>query len=302
MNYRHIYHAGNFADVLKHAVFARAIAYMTRKDTPFRVIDTHAGSGRYRLTAREAAATGEFKGGIARLIGQGALPLSPGLAGFLEPYLTAVLAENTTAQLESYPGSPLIALSLLRSTDRLIANELHPEERAHLKAAVGRDPRVKLMALDAFVALKALLPPKERRGIVLIDSPFEAPGELERVAEGLRQGLQRFATGVFIAWYPIKDIKPINRFLANLAGVPTPILRAEILLARPEGGDSLNGCGLIIANPPFTLEGELARVLPQLHRRLAGAGAGGHRLAWIGNGAFQRNLHSDQKGRVRTSR
>jgi 23S rRNA (adenine2030-N6)-methyltransferase len=302
MNYRHIYHAGNFADVLKHAVLARAITYMVRKDTPFRVIDTHAGGGRYLLTAREAAATGEFKGGIARLIGQGAMPLPPGLAGFLDPYLKAVLAENTTAQLESYPGSPLIALSLMRATDRLIANELHQEERAHLKAAIGRDPRVKLMALDAFVALKALLPPKERRGIVLIDSPFEAPGELERVAEGLRQGLQRFATGVFIAWYPIKGIKPINRFLANLAGVPTPMLRAEILLARPEGGDSLNGCGLIIANPPYTLEGELTRVLPQLHRRLAGAGAGGHRLAWIGNGALQRNLHSDQKGRVRTSR
>ena len=307
MNYRHIYHAGNFADVLKHAVFARTIAYMARKDTPFRVIDTHAGSGRYLLTAREAAATGEFKGGISRLIGQGAIPLPPGLAAFLEPYLKAVRAENTTAQIETYPGSPLVALSLMRATDRLIANELHPQERAQLKAAIGRDPRVKLMALDAFVALKALLPPKERRGIVLIDSPFEAPGELERVAEGLRQGLQRFATGVFIVWYPIKDIKPINRFLANLAGAPTPMLRAEILLARPEGGasleagEALNGCGLIIANPPYTLEGELARVLPQLHRRLAGAG-GGHRLAWIGNGALQRNLHSDQKGRVRTSR
>jgi 23S rRNA (adenine2030-N6)-methyltransferase len=302
MNYRHIYHAGNFADVLKHAVFARTLAYLARKGAPFRVIDTHAGSGRYPLTAREATATGEFKEGIARLIGQGAIPLPPGLAGFLEPYLKAVLADNTSAQLESYPGSPLIALSLMRATDRLIANELNPAERAHLKAAIGRDPRVKLMALDAFVALKALLPPKERRGIVLIDSPFEAPGELERVAEGLRQGLQRFATGVFIAWYPIKDIKPINRFLANLAGVPTPMLRAEILLARPAGGESLNGCGLIIANPPYTLEGELARILPQLHRRLAGAGAGGHRLAWIGNGAFQRNLHSDQKRRVRTSR
>jgi 23S rRNA (adenine2030-N6)-methyltransferase len=302
MNYRHIYHAGNFADVLKHAVLARAIAYMARKAAPFRVIDTHAGSGRYLLTASEAAATGEWKQGIARLIGQDAIPLPPGLAGFLDPYLKAVLAENPTAQLERYPGSPRIALSLMRSTDRLIANELHPEARAQLKVAIGRDPRAKLMALDGFVALKALLPPKERRGIVLIDPPFEAPGELERVAEGLRQGLERFATGVFIAWYPIKDIKPINRFVANLASAPIRLLRAEILLARPERGESLNGCGLIIANPPYTLEGELARFLPQLHRRLADADAGGHRLVWIGNGAFQRNHHSDQKGRVRTSR
>jgi 23S rRNA (adenine2030-N6)-methyltransferase len=190
----------------------------------------------------------------------------------------------------------------MRSTDRLIANELHPEERAHLKVAIGRDPRVKLLALDAFVALKALLPPKERRGIVLIDSPFEAPGELERVAEGLRQGLERFATGVFIAWYPIKDIKPINRFLADLASSPTRLLRAEIQLARPERGESLNGCGLIIANPPYTLEGELAHSLPQLHRRLADAGAGGYRLNWIGDRAVQRNHHFDQKRRVRTSR
>lgn len=302
MNYRHIYHAGNFADVLKHAVLARALAYMARKDAPFRVIDTHAGSGRYLLTASEAAATGEWKQGIARLIGQGAIPLPPNLAGFLEPYLKAVLAENPTSQLASYPGSPRIALSLMRSTDRLIANELHPEERANLKAAIGRDPRAKIMALDAFVALKALLPPKERRGIVLIDSPYEARGELERVVEGLRLGLQRFATGVFIAWYPIKDIKPINRFVANLATVPARFLRAEILLARPERGESLNGCGLIIANPPYTLEGELARILPPLHRRLADAGGGGHTLQWIGNGAVPRNHHSDQKGRVRTSR
>jgi 23S rRNA (adenine2030-N6)-methyltransferase len=290
--------------VLKHAVFARVITYMARKDAPFRVIDTHAGSGRYLLTASEPAATEEWKGGIARLIGPGAVPLPPGLADFLNPYLKAVLAEDGGPQLARYPGSPCIALSLLRATDRLIANELHPEERTQLKAAIGRDPRAKLMALDAFVALKALLPPKERRGIVLIDPPYEVPGELDRVAEGLRQGLQRFATGVFIAWYPIKDIRPINRFHANLAAtVPTRLLRAEILLARPERAASLNGCGLIIANPPYTLAGELARILPTLTRRLAGDDGGGeHRLAWIDGGAFSRNHHSDQKGRVRTSR
>jgi 23S rRNA (adenine2030-N6)-methyltransferase len=305
MNYRHVYHAGNFADVLKHAVFARVISYLQRKPAPFRVIDTHGGSGRYLLTSPQAAATGEWRGGIARLLGPDARPQSAGLADFLQPYLDAVLAQNSGPRLEVYPGSPAIALHLMRPHDRLIANELHPEELAQLKEAVGRDRRAKLMALDGFVALKALLPPKERRGVVLIDPPFEAAIELERVAEGLRHGLQRFASGIFIAWYPIKDIKPINRFHASLALLPgSRLLRIEILIARPEGGDRLNGCGLIVVNPPYTLEGELAAVLPPLSRCLALPGTPAeYRLDCISDGDAGHAKHrSEQKGRVRTSR
>jgi 23S rRNA (adenine2030-N6)-methyltransferase len=281
MNYRHAYHAGNFADVLKHAVFASIIAYLQRKPAPFRVIDTHGGAGRYRLTSHASATTREWQGGIARLLGPAAKPLPAGAASFLSPYLTAVRAENTGSTLEVYPGSPCIALNLLRPQDRLIANELYPDELAQLRVAIGRDPRAKVMALDGFIALKALLPPKERRGVVLIDPPFEEPKELERVADGLRRALQRFATGIFIAWYPIKDIKPINRFHSSLAALDVALLRVELLLERTPSGERLNGCGLVIANPPFTLKAALAAVLPELSRRLAVQGAGRYRLDWI---------------------
>src|SRR5262249_48880816 len=139
MNYRHAYHAGNFGDVVKHAALARVIEYLKRKDAPFRVVDTHAGAGRYALTSTPATATGEWQGGIARLLGPKAPPLPPELAGDLAPYLAAVRAANPTQELSVYPGSPCLALALMRPHDRLIANELHPEERAHLRAALARD-------------------------------------------------------------------------------------------------------------------------------------------------------------------
>ena len=283
MNYRHSYHAGNFADVLKHAVFALVLEYMKRKEAPFRVIDTHAGAGRYALRSSQAEKTGEWQGGIARLIGPDAKPLPPRVARHLQPYLDVVRGENAGDTLGVYPGSPAIALRLMRPQDTLIANELHPDEGALLEEAIGGDRRAKLMALDAWVALKALLPPKERRGIVHIDPPFEEKDEFDRIASGLAQGLQRFATGLYIAWYPIKDVKPVARFHAALAALATPkSLRIELMLERPSDPDRLNGCGLIVVNPPFTLEGELAAVLPELSRRLASArGGAGYRLDWI---------------------
>jgi 23S rRNA (adenine2030-N6)-methyltransferase len=283
MNYRHGYHAGNFADVLKHAVLAFVLAYMKRKRAPFRVIDTHAGAGRYALASSQAEKTGEWQGGIARLIGPDAKPLPPRVAQHLQSYLDVVRRENAADALGFYPGSPAIALSLMRPQDTLIANELHPEELSLLKEAIGGDRRAKLMALDAWVALKALLPPKERRGVVLIDPPFEERDEFDRMAAGLAQGLQRFATGVYLAWYPIKDLKPVARFHAALAALATPkSLRIELMLERPNDPDRLNGCGLIVVNPPYTLEGELAAVLPELSRRVASIrGGAGYRLDWI---------------------
>ena len=283
MNYRHSYHAGNFADVLKHAVFALVLEYMKRKEAPFRVIDTHAGAGRYALRSSQAEKTGEWQGGIARLIGPDAKPLPPRVARHLQPYLDVVRGENAGDALVVYPGSPAIALRLMRPQDTLIANELHPDEGALLEEAIGGDRRAKLMALDAWVALKALLPPKERRGIVLIDPPFEERDELDRMATGLAQGLQRFATGVYIAWYPIKDTRPVAAFHAALSALAMPkSLRVELMLERPSDPDRLNGCGLVVVNPPYTLEGELAAVLPELSRRLGSArGGAGYRLDWI---------------------
>jgi 23S rRNA (adenine2030-N6)-methyltransferase len=268
MNYRHAYHAGNFADVLKHAVLALVIDYLKRKEGPFRVIDTHAGRGRYALTSKEAGKTGEWLTGIGRLLGPAAPPLPAEVAQVLAPYLKAVAAENVPESLTIYPGSPLIAQKLMRSQDVLVANELHPEERSELEAALGRDRRAKVIELDGWIALKSLLPPKERRGVVLIDPPFEQDGELARLTEGLAEGLQRFATGIFIAWYPIKDLRPIARFRASLAGAPRPVLSIELMTRRPNDAERLNGCGLIVANPPFTLQSELEAVLPELTRRM----------------------------------
>jgi 23S rRNA (adenine2030-N6)-methyltransferase len=278
MNYRHAYHAGNFADVLKHLVLALVIDHLKRKDAPFRVVDTHAGIGRYDLTSTEAGKTGEWRQGIARLIGPGAEPLPGAVAQIMAPYLDAVRAENSEGQLTAYPGSPLIARRLMRSQDVLAANELHPEDAAALKAALGRDRRVRLLHLDGWTALKSLLPPKERRGLVLIDPPYEEEGELGRLAEGLGQALRRFRTGVLLAWYPIKDPRPIKRFHTDLAGHGWPeLLVIEVMIRGTGATDRLNGCGLIVANAPYSLEPLLAKVLPELSRRLAiGPGAGYH--------------------------
>ncbi|HEU4379209.1 MAG TPA: 23S rRNA (adenine(2030)-N(6))-methyltransferase RlmJ [Hyphomicrobiaceae bacterium] len=269
MNYRHAYHAGNFADVLKHAVLALVIDHLKGKEAPFRVIDTHAGRGRYALTAKEAGKTGEWLKGIGRLLGPGAAPLPVEVDRILVPYLKAVLAENGPGPLTVYPGSPRIAQTQMRSQDVLVANELHPEERGELEAALGRDRRVKVMALDGWMAIKSLLPAKERRGVVLIDPPFEQDGELARLAEGLAEGLQRFATGIFVGWYPIKDLRPITRFRESLATMPRPLLNVELLTHRPRDAQRLNGCGLVIANQPFTLRSKLEAVLPELTKRMA---------------------------------
>jgi 23S rRNA (adenine2030-N6)-methyltransferase len=268
MNYRHAYHAGNFADVLKHAVLALVIDYLKRKDSPFRVIDTHAGRGRYALTSKEAGKTGEWLSGIGRLLGPDAAPLPPEVERVLDPYLKAVAAANTPGSLNIYPGSPLIAQKLMRAQDVLVANELHPEERSELEAALGRDRRAKVMGLDGWIALKSLLPPKERRAVVLIDPPFEQEGELTRLADGLAEGLQRFATGSFIGWYPIKDLRPVARFRESLANAPRPVLCVELMTRRPNDSERLNGCGLVVANPPFTLQSELEAVLPELTKRM----------------------------------
>jgi len=276
MNYRHAYHAGNFADVLKHAVLALALRYLKRKEAPLRVIDTHAGAGRYVLTSPQSAKTGEWQGGIGRLLGPDAKPLPQLALRHLEPYLAAVRAENASDTLAVYPGSPAIALRLLRAHDTLIANELHPEERSRLAHAIGADRRVKVLGLDAWVALKALLPPKERRGIVLIDPPFEERDELASMATGLAQAVERFATGLYVAWYPIKDPGPVARFHAAVAALATTSrpLRIELLLRRPIDRDRLNGCGLVVLNPSYTLEEELAAVLPELAQRFAAAEGG----------------------------
>lgn len=242
MNYRHAYHAGNFADVMKHAVLALALEHLKRKEKPFFVLDTHAGTGETDLSGIEAQKTGEFRDGIARLLA------APAPHPALAPYLAAL-----PAPLDIYPGSPALAAALTRPGDRLAFCELHPEDAAALAARFRRDPRVKTHAIDGYAALKAMLPPKERRGLVLIDPPFENRDEYDRLADALQDATARFATGTYILWYPVKDPSVSGAFLERLAeqGPPkTLCLELHIMAADPA---RMTGCGLVIVNPPYAL-------------------------------------------------
>lgn len=262
MNYRHAYHAGNFADVLKHATLALVIEHLKQKPTPFRVIDTHAGIGAYDLHAEEAGKTGEWRDGIARIL---AAPKSDDVAEVLAPYLAALQPGMVDGTLRYYPGSPLLARRLIRPGDRVMANELHPEDAATLASHFARDRQVKVSSMDGWTALKAFLPPVERRGVVLIDPPFEEPREFERMAAGLCDAMDRFATGIVLLWYPIKALAPVRAFQRDIASLcRTPALAAEVMVRASQDPSVLNGTGLIVINPPYTLADKLSAMLPFL--------------------------------------
>jgi 23S rRNA (adenine2030-N6)-methyltransferase len=262
MNYRHAYHAGNFAEVVKHAILTRVVAHLREKPAAFRLLDTHAGAGLTDLAGPEASRTGEWRDGIGRLR---AAPLHAQVRALLAPYLAAVDASNPNGQLALYPGSPVLARSWLRPQDRLVACELEPSAAAALGRRMGGDPRVKIVAVDGWTALGAYLPPKERRGAVLIDPPFEDPGEFTRLAEGIAAAHRKWTTGTYLAWYPIKDRRECDAFCRKLArtGIPK-MLRIELMIAPGRAAARLAGSGLIVVNPPWTLEAELAVLLPAL--------------------------------------
>jgi 23S rRNA (adenine2030-N6)-methyltransferase len=278
MNYRHAFHAGNFADVVKHAVLARVVAHLREKETPFRIIDIHAGAGLTDLTGPEASRTGEWRNGIGRLV---SAPLEPNIRTLLAPYLDAVAGHNPQGRLLAYPGSPLLSASWLRPQDRLVACEFVPEAAQALARTLGKDRRVKVIAIDGWTALAAYVPPKERRGLVLIDPPFEAPGEFDRLAEHLARAHRKWATGIYLLWYPIKDLREVERFAENVADLGiAKILRAELRIAARQD-ETLIGSGLLLVNPPWRLETELKSLLPALAAVLGRDGAGAHRLGWL---------------------
>ena len=284
MNYRHAFHAGNFADVVKHATLALVIEHLKKKPAPFRVIDTHAGCGLYDLAGEAAQRTGEWQGGIGRLIGPGAAPLPETIAGLLQPYLQAIAACNGQAphQVRYYPGSPRIALALMRPEDRLIANELHPDDAALLTQAAGRDRRAKILALDGWQVLKATLPPRERRGVVLIDPPFEEPGEFQRLAQGLAAAVQRFATGTYIVWFPVKEQAAAEAFAGHLKNAGYgKVLWVEFAVRRPEPDLKLAATGLAILNPPFRLDDQLRVLLPALADIMTPDGGARVHIEWL---------------------
>ncbi|MGE3306132.1 MAG: 23S rRNA (adenine(2030)-N(6))-methyltransferase RlmJ [Rhizobiaceae bacterium] len=262
MNYRHAFHAGNFADVVKHAVLVRLVEYLKLKDKAFRVIDTHAGRGMYELRSDEAERTGEWKAGIGKVLGH---PFAPPAAALLAPYLDAVRAATPGDTLARYPGSPWLVRHLLRRQDRLEAVELHPQEAAILKAQFAGDFQVRAIELDGWLALGGHLPPKEKRGLVIVDPPFEQGGEFERLAGGLIAAHRRWPGGVYALWYPIKDRAAVEDFRTALAvaGIPKIIdIRFEIRASSKE--PRLDGSGMIVVNPPYTLEAELNVILPAL--------------------------------------
>lgn len=283
MNYRHAFHAGNFADVFKHAILARILVYLTRKDAPVRFLDTHAGAGRYDLSSEAARRSPEWRDGVARLL-KARPPTS--VAALIEPYLQAIGPFDADGRPVSYPGSPAIAQALLRVQDRIALCEAHPEERERLVAALGRDNRISIAGNDGYVALNANLPPKERRGVVLIDPPFEEPKESEHVEEALQRALGKWPRGTYVLWRPIKTAHEDARFLNAIAALGAPnMLRLEIDVGAVDPGPHspapLRRTGLIVVNPPFVLVEEARALLPWLAQLLR-RGPGGEAICvWL---------------------
>jgi len=280
MNYRHAFHAGNFADVIKHLVLVRILTYLQDKPAAFRVIDTHAGAGLYDLTSDEARRGGEWVTGIARLMqarfSDKALPL-------ISPYLDIVRAFNPQRELTAYPGSPLIARALLRPQDSLVACELAPEARKQLIGALRRDTQARVVDLDGWTALTAFVPPKERRGLVLIDPPFERKDEFEQMAQKFRAAYAKWPGGVYLLWYPVKQRRATETLAATVAeiagaGGDDKCLRLEFSVAPQQPDGTLTSAGLLVVNPPWTLADELRTVLPELERPLGQGGVGRYRL------------------------
>lgn len=282
MNYRHIFHAGNFADVFKHLVLTRVIKYMQRKDAAFRVLDTHAGLGVYDLSSQKAQKTGEWKTGIAKVLD--AAPTAPAdVTELISPYLNCVSELNSGSVLTRYPGSPVIARMLARKQDRLTALELHPDDFAVLRSHFDGDIQVRVTKLDGWLGIKSHLPPKERRGVVLVDPPYEVYHEFFNILSALREGHKRFSTGTFLLWYPVKHRQGISEFRDELKATGIPRILDTSLEVRNSGGEMrFDGSGMIVVNPPYSLESELRTVLPWLTSVLEfKKGSGSHAINWI---------------------
>lgn len=274
MNYRHAYHAGNIGDVLKHIVLARLIVYLQRKDKPFRILDTHAGIGQYDLTSEETQKTGEWQQGIGKVLS--APRMSARVSELLAPWLTVVREQNPDGQLKHYPGSPALARALMRRIDRLTLTELHPQDFETLAALFEDDYQVKTIHLDAWLALGSFVPPKEKRGLVLIDPAFEVTDEFDRMAQGVCKAWKKWSSGIYAIWYPLKDRKGLKRFHEALAEAGVrDVLTLELNVGKSGPDTAMLGSGMTIINPPFTLAEEMRKILPWLSDVLhQGPGAG----------------------------
>ncbi len=285
MNYRHHFHAGNFADVMKHALLTELVRALQKKAKGFLYLDTHAGRGSYDLDVAARGDTRERKpewpDGVGRLWQRADAPAA--LAGFL-----ALLREfdgregNLTALPRFYPGSPRLVQALARPVDRQVWCEMHPAECGALRAAGGRHSGVEVRETDGYGALRALLPPPERRALVLLDPPYEAPEEFARVVAALAEGGRRFPSGVYAVWYPLTGRARVDEFLAAvLAQRPPSALAAEVEIAGEASSLKLRGCGLLVINPPWQFAETARAILSYLAEALAQAPGGGARVEWV---------------------
>lgn len=275
LSYQHIYHAGNAADVLKHAVLVSIVQLLRHKEKPFRVYETHAGSGLYDLSSSEASKTAEYHNGIGRLFGLTDIP------SVAVPYLDLVRGYNPDGVLRSYPGSPALVTMLLRSGDHVELMELHPRAEAELRHALKGEHRAHIHRRDGYEGLSALLPPKERRGLVLIDPSYEVKGEFRQVQDLLQTALRRWASGCYALWYPLLQ-HPASRELPTriaASGIPK-VFRTELAIL-PEGSQGMTGSGMLLVNPPWGLEEGLNQLLPWLWQHLSVDGAGHWRTEWL---------------------
>ena len=282
MNYRHAFHAGNFADVIKHIVLVRILLYLQEKNAAFRVIDTHAGAGVYDLTGEEAERGGEWLTGIARVM---QARFSEKAELLVKPYLDIVRSFNPhPATLDRYPGSPLIARALLRPQDRLTACEVEPGARKALIGVLRRDTQARVVDLDGWTALPAFVPPNERRGLVLVDPPYEQKDEFERLADGFAKAFAKWPTGSYLLWYPAKNRRDADELARQVrqatdeARPPGKCLRVEFSAASQAADGALTSAGLLVVNPPWTLAAELKTILSELEKPLGQGGAGRFRL------------------------
>lgn len=286
MNYRHIYHAGNFGDVVKHVVLWMILEHLKRKEKGFCYLDTHSGTGWYDLEDEAAAKTGDALSGIGKLMDRSDLP--PEIMGYREMVrrFDATRREHERAPsgpgLRFYPGSPAVAQSTLRPQDRLVLVELHPEDAATLKHRLRDDVRAQVHHMDGYTALRAQLPPAERRGVVLMDPPFERDDEFAALASGLEEAHRRWSSGIFALWYRIKEEDEIRRFWTELRSTGIRrVLDFTCMVRRPVDPRKLNGCGMIVVNPPFQLDQALRRIGPSLEEALRIGSWGETKVTWV---------------------
>ncbi|EKF9673818.1 23S rRNA (adenine(2030)-N(6))-methyltransferase RlmJ [Vibrio cholerae] len=275
LSYRHSFHAGNHADVLKHIVQSLILNSLQQKEKPFVYHDTHSGVGRYDLTHEWSEKTGEYKQGIARVWQQDHIPAE------LDSYLDAIRQLNQGETLRYYPGSPRVARAHLREQDRMVLTELHPSDYPLLEQEFHRDRQVSIYKEDGFARLKASLPPQERRGLVLIDPPYELAKEYRDVVRAIAQSYKRWATGIYAIWYPVVNRCDIDDMLEGLQGLEIrKILQIELGVAPDTNECGMTASGMIVINPPWTLESQMQTILPFLKQAIAPT-TGHYKVEWI---------------------